>query len=137
MTLIGAIAWVLWRLAASDQLEAERWGILFDTESGVPQSLGRALLNTLRAAAVGMVLSMILGAFLAAGRLSDHAWVRRPVDIVVQFYLPLPQSWYGQAIPVLREMVFGAALILVLLFRPSGVLGAMRRDKLIRSMHGD
>lgn len=58
-------------------------------------------------------------------------------DIVVQSYLPLPQDWYKQAIPVLREAVFGAALIAVLLYRPLGVLGDMRRDKLMRSMHGD
>jgi branched-chain amino acid transport system permease protein len=58
-------------------------------------------------------------------------------DIVVQSYLPLPRSWYNQAIPVLREMAFGAALILVLLFRPFGVLGDMRRDKLMRRIHGD
>ncbi|MBU1865829.1 MAG: branched-chain amino acid ABC transporter permease [Actinobacteria bacterium] len=58
-------------------------------------------------------------------------------DIVVQSYLPLPKSWYGQAIPVLREMVFGAALIAILLFRPLGILGDMRRDKLMRSMHGE
>jgi branched-chain amino acid transport system permease protein len=58
-------------------------------------------------------------------------------DIVVQSYLPLPKEWYQQAIPVLREMVFGAALIVVLLFRPLGILGDMRRDKLMRSMHGD
>jgi len=32
--------------------------------------------------------------------------------------------------------VFGAALILVLLFRPLGVLGDMRRDKLMRRLHG-
>lgn len=57
-------------------------------------------------------------------------------DIVVQSYLPFPQSWYNQAIPVLREAVFGAALIAVLLFRPLGILGDMRRDKLMRSMHG-
>lgn len=57
-------------------------------------------------------------------------------DIVVQSYLPLPQSWYGQAIPVLREMVFGATLIAILLFRPLGILGDMRRDKLMRSIHG-
>lgn len=57
-------------------------------------------------------------------------------DIVVQSYLPLPTDWYRQAIPVLREMVFGAALIIVLLFRPLGVLGDMRRDKLMRSVHG-
>jgi branched-chain amino acid transport system permease protein len=58
-------------------------------------------------------------------------------DIVVQSYLPLPREWYSQAIPVLRELAFGAVLIIVLLFRPLGILGDMRRDKLMRSMHGD
>lgn len=57
-------------------------------------------------------------------------------DIVVQSYLPLPQQWYTQALPVLREMVFGAALIIVLMFRPYGVLGDMRRDKIMRRQHG-
>ncbi|MFV1960241.1 MAG: branched-chain amino acid ABC transporter permease [Acidimicrobiia bacterium] len=57
-------------------------------------------------------------------------------DVVIQFYLPLPREWYTQAIPVLREMVFGGVLIIVLLFRPYGVLGDMRRDKLMRRMHG-
>ena len=56
-------------------------------------------------------------------------------DIVVQSYLPLPRAWYRQAIPVLREMVFGATLILILMFRPLGILGKMRRDKLMRSVH--
>ena len=57
-------------------------------------------------------------------------------DIILQSYSPLPQSWYGQAIPNLREMTLGAALILVLMFRPYGVLGPMRRDKTMRRMHG-
>lgn len=57
-------------------------------------------------------------------------------DIIVQSYLPLPREWYTQAIPVLREAVFGLTLILVLLFRPLGVLGDMRRDKLMRRIHG-
>jgi ABC-type branched-subunit amino acid transport system permease subunit len=56
-------------------------------------------------------------------------------DIVVQSYLPLPRAWYSQTIPVLREMVFGAALILILMFRPLGILGKMRRDKLMRKVH--
>jgi ABC-type branched-subunit amino acid transport system permease subunit len=34
-------------------------------------------------------------------------------------------------------MVFGAVLVAVLLFRPSGVLGDMRRDKLMRRLHGE
>jgi branched-chain amino acid transport system permease protein len=57
-------------------------------------------------------------------------------DILIQSYLPLPREWYTQAIPVLREAVFGLALILVLLFRPTGVLGDMRRDKLMEKLHG-
>jgi branched-chain amino acid transport system permease protein len=57
-------------------------------------------------------------------------------DIVVQSYLPLPREWYTQAIPVLREAAFGLTLILVLLFRPLGVLGDMRRDQLMKKLHG-
>lgn len=57
-------------------------------------------------------------------------------DIVIQSYVPLPQEWYTQAIPVLREAVFGATLVLVLMFRPLGILGRMRRDRLMKRLHG-
>ena len=57
-------------------------------------------------------------------------------DIVVRSYLPLPREWYTQAIPTLREAAFGLTLIIVLLFRPSGLLGDMRRDRLMRKLHG-
>jgi branched-chain amino acid transport system permease protein len=56
-------------------------------------------------------------------------------DIVVQNYLPVPRSWYSQALPVAREALFGVALILVLMFRPFGMLGDMRRDRLMRRIH--
>ena len=85
------------------------------------------------AAIVGLVLGSttriwgaVVGVILAVGFF----------DIVIQFYLPLPQDWYRQTIPVLREAVFGAALILVLLFRPSGILGRVRRDRLMQRVHG-
>lgn len=58
-------------------------------------------------------------------------------DIIVQSYIPLPQSWYTQAVPVFREMLFGAVLIIVLMFRPTGLLGEVRRDKIMRRLHGD
>ncbi len=97
----------------------------------IPESIG---INVTLAAIVALVLGGtarvwggVLGAVLTIGFF----------DILVQSYLPLPRSWYTQAIPVLREMVFGAALIIVLLLRPFGILGDMRRDKLTRSMHGD
>ena len=97
----------------------------------IPEGIG---INITLAAIVGLVLGgtarvwgAVLGVVLTVGFF----------DIVVQAYLPLPRSWYHQAIPVLREMMFGAALIIVLLMRPLGILGEMRRDKLMRSMHDE
>ncbi|MFQ5948669.1 MAG: branched-chain amino acid ABC transporter permease [Acidimicrobiia bacterium] len=97
----------------------------------IPEGIG---INVTLAAIVGLVLGgtarvwgAVIGVVLTVGFF----------DIVVQSYLPLPRSWYTQAIPVLREMVFGATLIIVLLLRPLGILGDMRRDKLMRSIHGD
>jgi branched-chain amino acid transport system permease protein len=85
------------------------------------------------AAIVGLVLGgtarvwgAVVGVFLSAGLF----------DIVIRSYLPLPREWYTQAIPTLREVVFGATLIVVLMFRPLGVLGDMRRDRLMRKLHG-
>jgi branched-chain amino acid transport system permease protein len=72
------------------------------------------------------VWGAVLGAVLTVGLF----------DIVVRTYLPLPREWYSQAIPVLREILFGLALILVLLFRPLGLLGEMRRDHLMQKLHG-
>ena len=85
------------------------------------------------AAMVGLVLGgtarvwgAVIGVLLTVGLF----------DIVVQIYLPLPREWYTQTIPVAREVVFGATLIIVLMFRPLGILGDMRRDKLMRKIHG-
>jgi branched-chain amino acid transport system permease protein len=86
------------------------------------------------AAMVGLVLGgsqrvwgAVIGVLLTVGLF----------DIVIQQYAPLPQEYFTQAIPVLREMLFGLTLILVLMFRPLGILGEMRRDKLMRDLHGD
>ena len=85
------------------------------------------------AAIVGLVLGgtarvwgAVIGTLLTVGLF----------DILIQSYVPLPRDWYRQAIPVLREAVFGATLIVVLMFRPLGILGDMRRDRLMRRIHG-
>ncbi|MGY1822826.1 amino acid ABC transporter permease [Geodermatophilus sp. SYSU D00079] len=90
LVVLGLIALALWRLGINGQLEAQRWAILFDPAAGVPQALGEALLNTLAVAAVGMVAATVLGALLAVGRLSDHAWVRGPVAVVIEFFRAVP-----------------------------------------------
>lgn len=85
------------------------------------------------AAMVGLVLGgstrvwgAVIGTLLTVGLF----------DIIIQSYIPFPREWYTQAIPVLREAIFGLALILVLIFRPTGVLGEMQRDRLMRAIHG-
>ncbi len=95
--------------------------------------VGNIGVNVTLAAMVGLVLGGtarvwggVVGVILTVGLF----------DIVVQSYLPLPEDWYSQALPVLREAAFGLTLILVLLFRPLGLLGDMRRDKLMSKIHG-
>lgn len=53
-------------------------------------------------------------------------------DIVIKLYVPLPRSVLEQAFPVAKEMIFGGLLIVLLLFRPLGVLGRMRREEHVR-----
>ena len=95
-TIVGAvviaaiIAFVLFRLGRNGQLEGQRWAVLFDPSSGVPQALGKALVRTLQAAAVGMVLATLVGLLLAVGRLSDHRWVRGPVSTYIEFFRAIP-----------------------------------------------
>jgi glutamate transport system permease protein len=88
--ILGLIAAVLIRLAANGQLEAQRWAVLFDPRTGVPQTLGRALVNTLQVAAVGMVAATIVGLLLAVGRLSDHRAVRWLVGTYIEFFRAIP-----------------------------------------------
>ena len=90
LVVLGLVAVALLRLASNGQLDPARWSVLFDPNSGVPQALGRALVDTLKVAAVGMVAATVLGALLAFGRLSDHAWVRGPVTVLVEFFRAVP-----------------------------------------------
>lgn len=88
--VLGLIVLGLQRMAANGQLEADRWAIVFDPRTGVPQSLGRALIVTLQAAGAAMLFATLLGAILAFGRLSDHAALRVPVSVVVESFRATP-----------------------------------------------
>jgi glutamate transport system permease protein len=78
------------RLGGNGQLEGQRWAILFDPSTNVPQRLLEALLRTLRVALLAMVLATALGLLLAVARLSDHRWVRVPVSAFVEFFRAIP-----------------------------------------------
>jgi glutamate transport system permease protein len=88
--VLAVIAFVLVRLGGNGQLDPQRWSVLFDPNSGVPQALGNALVATLKVAAVGMVFATLLGLLLAVGRLSDHRPVRIAVTTVIEFFRAIP-----------------------------------------------
>jgi branched-chain amino acid transport system permease protein len=51
-------------------------------------------------------------------------------DVIIKVYVRLPADFAEQAYPKLQQMVYGGLLIVLLLFRPLGLLGDMRRDRL-------
>jgi glutamate transport system permease protein len=88
--VVALVAFVLFRLGRNGQLDPQRWSVLFDPASGVPQALGKALLRTLKVAAVAMVFATVLGLLLAVGRLSDHRAVRIVVTTIIEFFRAIP-----------------------------------------------
>ncbi|MFD8234305.1 amino acid ABC transporter permease [Streptomyces sp. NPDC059696] len=92
--------WVIGTLKDKGQLEWALWEPFFHTEAWSTY-IWPGLQNTLKAAALAMIIALPLGAVLGIARLSDHAWVRVPAAVVVEFF---------RSIPVLVLMIFGLAL---------------------------
>jgi glutamate transport system permease protein len=88
LVLAALLAFVLWRFYDTGQFSARKWEIF--QYKAVQQVLLSGLLNTLRAAAVAAVLALVLGALLAAARISDHAAVRGPATLLVEFFRAVP-----------------------------------------------
>ena len=71
-----ALWWLIKRLADTGQFNAAKWDVF--TYEQVRSDLFAGLKNTLKAFALGSVLALAFGTVFAAGRLSDHAWLRWP-----------------------------------------------------------
>ncbi|MCX3060510.1 amino acid ABC transporter permease [Streptomyces beihaiensis] len=101
--LVAAAAvawWVLSQLSDKNQLDWEKWKPFFTDSRSWTTYLWPGLENTLKAAAISMVIALPLGAFFGIARLSDHLSVRIPSTAVVEFF---------RAIPVLILMIFANA----------------------------
>jgi glutamate transport system permease protein len=86
--VVALVAVVVWRLAATGQLDARVWEwILYEN---VQLALVDGLIATLQAFASGAVLALVLGAILALGRLSDHAWLRNLSTGIVELFRAIP-----------------------------------------------
>ncbi len=99
--LLLLLAWyVLTTLASKNQLTADKWSPFLESDNWTTYLLP-GLWATLYAAAVSVVIALPIGAILGIGRLSDHAWIRWPVGVIVEFF---------RAIPVIILMLFAFEL---------------------------
>jgi glutamate transport system permease protein len=85
----GFVAFALYKLGEKGNLDAERW-TPFLTVSMWRDYLVPGLLNTLRAAAISVVLAGIFGVLFGMGRLSHNRLIRAFCTIVVEFFRSVP-----------------------------------------------
>jgi glutamate transport system permease protein len=95
LLLIALVAGVLWRLDERGQLAYDLWEPFVTPE--YVEALWQGLLDTLQMAALSIVFAVVFGVAFGIGKLSDHAWVRWPCWLVVEFF---------RAVPVLLMMFF-------------------------------
>ncbi len=94
LAVLGAL--LVWRLWDRGQLEYERWEPLF-TPKFITALLVDGLLETVKMAIFAVAFAVVFGLVFGLGKMSDHAWVRWPSWLVVEFF---------RAVPVLLLMVF-------------------------------
>ncbi|MFC9793652.1 amino acid ABC transporter permease [Streptomyces sp. NPDC057695] len=88
VVILALAAWILYLLFDNDQFTATKWSpFLYE---GIQRLLLEGLGNTLKAFAYAAVLSLVLGAVLATGRLSEHRVLRWTATVLVEFFRAMP-----------------------------------------------
>jgi glutamate transport system permease protein len=88
LAILGLLYFVYRQLDAKGQFASYLWQPFQYTE--IQRRIGEGILATLKAFALASVLSLFLGALLAAGRLSDHAPARWVASTIVEFFRAMP-----------------------------------------------
>lgn len=86
--ILALFGWIVYLLFDTDQFTAEKW-TPFEYK-GIQELLLRGLGNTLKAFAYAAVLSLVLGAVLAVGLLSEHRVLRWISTLLVEFFRAMP-----------------------------------------------
>lgn len=95
--LLALLLWWVWQtMDDKGQLKWALWKPFTESQAWTTYLLP-GLGNTLKAAALAMVIALPLGAVFGISRLSDHRWVRGAAGAVVEFF---------RAIPVLLLILF-------------------------------
>lgn len=82
------LAGLLVLLGQRGQLAGDRWDFLQDPDTW--KALGKGLLATIQVAVVAVAVALLVGAVLAALRLSERWWLRRPAATFVEFFRAVP-----------------------------------------------
>ncbi len=100
VVLVAIAWWVISVLADKNQLTAAKWSPFLEGQNWTTYLLP-GLWATLEAAALSVVIALPVGAVFGIARLSDHAWIRWPAGVIVEFF---------RAIPVIILMLFAFQL---------------------------
>jgi glutamate transport system permease protein len=88
VVLAGLLFLVFWKLYEEGEFAVELWEEM--AQPNIWRAIGQGLWATVSAAAIAIALSVVFGAMFAVARLSDHAWVRWPAVVVVEFFRAVP-----------------------------------------------
>lgn len=130
VALVAFIAWFLWRLDSKGQFEYEKWEV-FLTPDYVRVILVDGVLETLKMAAFAIVLAVVFGFLFGVGKLSEHAWLRWPSWLVVEFFRAIPVlllmifTWYTLGING-ENSAFWAVVIALMLYNGSVLAEVLR-----------
>ncbi|SCL33277.1 glutamate transport system permease protein [Micromonospora pallida] len=140
VALVGLLWWVYAKFDEAGQWEPRLWEPFAESATWT-QFILPGLWATLKAAGVGMALSLAFGIIFAVGRLSDHRWVSIPAGAIVEFFRAVPLllmiffTFYG--VPFLIQgpvSAFWAVVIGLTLYNGSVLAEAFRAG--IRSIPG-
>jgi glutamate transport system permease protein len=88
LLVLAVLVLAVQRLRDNGVFSGRQWDPF--TDPGIQRLVLKAAWATVKAALVAIVLALVLGLLLAAGRLSDHRWVRVPATVVVEFFRAVP-----------------------------------------------
>ena len=132
VALLGLLYWIYAQFDEKGQWASALWKP-FTQSSTWTDYIIPGLGNTIAAAAVAMVLSLIFGLVFAVGRYSDHWWLRLPSGVVVEFFRAVPllllMFFIFFGVPFLTERpmsVFWAVVIGLTLYNGSVLAEAFR-----------
>jgi glutamate transport system permease protein len=132
VAILALLYWIYRKFDEKGQWAATLWKPFTRSSTWLDYILP-GLENTLKAAAVAMVLSLVFGLVFSVGRLSEHWWLRLPAGIVVEFFRAVPllllMFFIFFGVPFLTEKpmsVFWAVVIGLTLYNGSVLAEAFR-----------